>query len=136
MPKRSLAACMAALALAVPAAAQRAGIQDRLAMALDTAVKEHEIFLNCSATDRPAHTLIRRGWDDMVREAIAALEAAKADAAIVKQYRERTDAEKMLKRDARFAEILELCSGDWMDRAINLKYLLLNVRVREILDAK
>ena len=136
MPKPLIAALAGLLLAASPAAAQRAGIQDRLLGALDTAVKEHEIFLNCSATDRPAHTLIRRGWDDMVREAIAALEAAKADDGVLKQYRERTDAEKMLKRDARFADILELCSGDWMDRAINLKYLLLNVRVREILEAK
>lgn len=125
-----------ALLAATPASAQRAGIQDRLAAALETAVKEHEIFLNCSATDRPAHTLIRRGWEDMVREAIAALEAAKADAEILKQYCARTDAERMLKRDARFGEIIDFCSGDWMDRAINLKYMLLNVRVREILDAK
>jgi len=137
MRKRALPALIAlALLAAAPAAAQRAGIQDRLLAALDTAVKEHEIFLNCSATDRPAHTLIRRGWDDMVREAIAALEAAKADDAVLKQYRERTDAEKMLKRDARFADILEFCSGDWMERAISLKYLMLNVRVKEILEAK
>jgi len=136
MLKRPIAAAFACLALAAPAAAQRAGLQDRLAAALDTAVKEHEVFLNCSATDRPAHLLIRRGWDDMVREAIAALEAAKADDAIVKQYRERTDAEKMIRREARFGDILELCNGDWMDRAIKLNYLLLNVRVKEILDAK
>lgn len=135
--KSRLSTLLAFVLLAAgPAEAQRAGIQDRLIAALDTAVKEHEVFLNCSATDRPAHTLIRRGWDDMVREAIAVLEAAKADDAVIKQYRERTDAEKMIRRDARFGEIVELCSGDWMDRAIRLNYLLLNVRVKEILDAK
>src|SRR5260221_307452 len=95
MPKLIIAAVAGLLLAAAPAAAQRAGTEDRLLAVLDTAVKEHEIFLNCSATDRPAHTLIRRGWDDMVREAIAALEAAKADEAVLKQYRERTDAEKM-----------------------------------------
>ena len=103
---------------------------------LDTAVKEHEVFLNCSATDRQAHLLIRRGWDDMVRDSIAALEAANAGAEIVRQFRERTDAERILKRDARYGDILELCREDWMDRAINLKYLMLNVRVREILAEK
>ena len=99
MPRVKLAAlAVIPMLLAAPAAAQRASVQDRLTAALDTAVQEHEIFLNCSATDRQAHMLIRRGWEDMVRDAIAALEAANADAETLKQYRERTDADSLSRR--------------------------------------
>ena len=127
---------IAAAPAAMPVWAQRAGTQERLIAALDSALQDFEVFLNCSATDAQAHALIRRGWDDMVRGAIAALEAAKADEAILKQYRERTDPEKMIRRDAKFSEMIEFCAGDWMDRAIKLKHVILDARVKEILESK
>ena len=132
----AFAAALAGLLIAIPANAQRIGIQERLVAALDSAVKDFEIFLNCSATDRQAHALIRRGWDDMVRGAIAALEAAKVDEAVLKQYRERTDPEKMIRREAKFSEMIEFCGGDWMDRAIKLNHVILDQRVKEILDSR
>jgi hypothetical protein len=129
----------AALALVymAPAAAQvSAEAEARLKAALETSVQEHAVFLNCTVTDPQTHPLIRRGWDDMVASAIALLESAKADAALVRHFRERAAYDKLIRRDAKFGDIIAMCQSDWIERVTQLKYLLLNVRVSEILGAR
>lgn len=132
-----LAAALAGLLVAAgPAGAQRAGIQERLVAALDAAIKDFDLFLNCSSLDKVVHESVRRNWKSMVDEAVEALEAAKADESVVKQYRERADADKLMRKDARFSEMIELCSGDWGDRYIAQKHVMLGQRVKEILEAR
>jgi hypothetical protein len=135
--RNALLAMLAAMALATPAAAQvTADAEAKLKAALETAVQEHVVFLNCTVTDPQTHPLIRRGWDDMVASAIALLEAAKADATLVRHFRERADYAKLIRRDAKFSDIIAMCQSDWIERVTQLKYLLLNVRVSEILGAR
>jgi hypothetical protein len=134
--RKTVLAVTAAAAFALPATAQvLPDAEAKLKAALETAVQEHVVFLNCTVTDPQTHPLIRRGWDDMVASAVALLEAAKAEPALVEHFRERADYAKLIRRDARFSDIIAMCQSDWIERVTQLRYLLLNVRVSEILGA-
>jgi len=135
--RKTVLAVTAAAAFALPATAQVSpDAEAKLKAALETAVQEHVVFLNCTVTDPQTHPLIRRGWDDMVASAVALLQAAKADPALVEHFRERADYAKLIRRDARFSDIIAMCQSDWIERVTQLRYLLLNVRVSEILGAR
>jgi hypothetical protein len=109
----------------------------KLQEVVDAAIKENVVFLNCSATDRNVHQIARQSWDEMTSLAILMMSAKSVDAGFVGAFRDRAAYDKMIRRDARFGEILEMCAAkDWMSQLYALEFVQLHLRVNAILEGK
>ena len=130
-------AALFALAFAccgLPASAETAE-QKRKAIVevFEASLREHAVFLNCSATDRDMHRIARKNWEEMIAATLLVMSERKADAALVAEIGDRAAYDKMMRLDATLRELLALCPENWQKPLIELRFIFLHNRVGEIL---
>ena len=76
-----------------------------IAAVFETALREHTVFLNCSATDPDMHAPIRKTWEEMIDSSIALMTTHKADPALMADFKERGAYAKIVRLDAPLREL-------------------------------
>jgi hypothetical protein len=131
---RAIVTALALLGFCSAASAETAQAKrEAIAEAFETALREHVVFLNCTATDQKAHTLARQSWEDMVGLALVLMDQQEVDPAFIAQIKERGAYAKLMRLDSPLRDILALCPEGWEKPLFEFRMVLFHVRVREIL---
>jgi len=125
----------ALITLAAPAPAETDDDKRKaIAAVFETALREHTVFLNCSATDPEMHSPTRASWEETVRASIALMTTHKADPALVAQFRDRGAYAKVMRLDAPLREIMAMCPAGWQKPYFEFRFVVLHSRVSDILN--
>ncbi len=132
---RAIVTALALLGFCSTASAETAQAKrDAIAEVFEAALREHVVFLNCTATDQTAHRLARQGWEDMVGLALVLMAQHNVDPAFIAQIKERSDYAKVMRLDSPLRDILALCPEGWEKPLYEFRMVLFHVRVGEILN--
>jgi len=101
--------------------------------AFEASLREHVVFLNCSATDPTFHKAARLNWEEMAAATIEEMTKHKVEAALIAQIEERAAYAKVMRLDAPLREIIALCPENWQRPFYEFRFILLHNRVGEIL---
>ena len=87
---------------------------------------EQRVFLNCSALDPAQHSLVVGSFEDMTNATLDLLRTY-GTSDYVAEFQERTKVDTILMREARFRDVISLCTKnkDWPDRFTQLKFIVL-----------
>lgn len=107
--------------------------REAIAEVFEAALREHVVFLNCSAPDQKIHKLARQSWEDMIGLAVVLMDQHKVDPAFVAQIKERGAYAKVMRLDSPLRDILALCPEGWEKPLFEFRMVLFHVRVGEIL---
>lgn len=105
-----------------------------IAAVFETALREHTVFLNCSATDPETHAPVRVGWEETVAASIDLMTSHKVDPAFVAQFKERGAYAKVVRLDAPLREIVAMCPAGWIKPYLEFRFVMLHSEVSKILN--
>lgn len=105
-----------------------------IAEVFETALREHVVYLNCSAPDPEVHGPMRKGWEEMVEASIGLMTSHKVDAAFIAQFKERGAYAKIMRLDAPLREIVAMCPAGWQKPYFEFRFVILHSRVSDILN--
>ena len=131
---RGIVTALALLGFCSAAAAETAQAKrEAIAEVFEAALREHVVFLNCSAPDHTTHKLARQSWEDMIGLSLVLMDQHKVDPAFIAQIKERGAYAKVMRLDSPLRDILALCPEGWEKPLYEFRMVLLHVRVGDIL---
>jgi hypothetical protein len=137
--EKKMRICVLSLAalvtLAAPAPAETADDKRKaIAAVFETALREHAVFLNCSATDPELHGPARTSGEETIAASIALMTSHKADSALIAQFKDRGAYTKVMRLDAPLREIMAMCPAGWQKPYFEYRFVVLHSRVSNILN--
>lgn len=129
----------AALAFStMPAHAQDADLAANVQALIDTAIAEQTVFINCTATEPETGRIVSESWEHDIQQVLPLLPRAGLGRDAIAAFEKRADPATILMSDRPFKEVVALCSAepDWIQRYYRLNYVLLPMRVQQLLDGK